>query len=225
MEMTKQEKAKNLRWKKAILAEFNLESIRDELSTINYECDDIRWIANGDEGALIAALDGDEEEAFEFRMAFSELSAECEMLYDLLYSNDIDEYFDDMLAGISDGSGMQLVGYDSFEEDYYGLVGYDEKLGIREAKKRIERLTKQQIISAANQTFRALMCFLNIRYKYDYLKASFDVLKGDNTAFLSIIKQIETEYRNVTEYDKFDYETQKKFDSLLAALPDRVWVE
>lgn len=225
MEMTKQEKAKNLRWKKAILAEFNLESIRDELSTINYECDDIRWIANGDEGALIAALDGDEEEAYEFRMAFSELSAECELLYDLLYSSDIDEYFDDMLAGISDGSGMQLVGYDSFEEDYYELTSYEGGAGIREAQKRLERLTKKELISAANHVFRALICFLNIRYKYDYLKASFDVLKGDNTAFLSIIKQIETEYRNVTEYGKFDYETQKKFNSLLAALPDRAWVE
>ncbi|MCI5751566.1 MAG: hypothetical protein MR038_03680 [Oscillospiraceae bacterium] len=105
MKMTKQEKAKQLRYKKAILAEFNLESICTELEEISYNCEEIRWVIDGEEGTLIAALDGDDEEAFEFRMGFSELDSECEELYDLLHEEYVTEYFDNFLTGISDGSG------------------------------------------------------------------------------------------------------------------------
>ena len=113
--MTRQEKARQLRYKKAVLDEFNLESIQTELGEITEECDNIRWVEDGDEAKLIAALDGDEEEAFEFRMMFSELSSECERLNDLLYENYISEHFDDFFAGISDGSGLRMVGYDDYD--------------------------------------------------------------------------------------------------------------
>lgn len=219
--ITKQEKAKNLRWKKAILAEFNLDSIQEELYNISCECDEVRWIVNGEEAALIDALDGDEEEAFELRIAFSDLSGECDQLNDLLRNEYICEFFDDFLSGISEGSGMRMVGYDSYEEDYYELTSYEGRNGCQEAKKRLERLTKAELLSAANQVFRVIVCFLNIRYKYDYLKASFDVLKGENTAFLDIIRQIEKEYQDACD----DWNAVRKFDSLVSALPDRVWVE
>ena len=38
--MTAQEKAKQLRYKKAVLAEFNLEAIQTELYDISEECDE-----------------------------------------------------------------------------------------------------------------------------------------------------------------------------------------
>lgn len=220
-ERLKQQKAKNLRWKKAILAEFNLESIQEELYDISCDCDEVRWIVNGEEAALIDALDGDEEEAFEFRMTFSDLSGECEQLNDLLRNEYVCEFFDEFLAGISDGSGMRMVGYDTYEEDYYGLTSFEGRNGCQEAKKRLERLTKAELLSAANQVFRVIVCFLNVRYKYDYLKASFDVLKGENTAFLDIIRQIEKEYDDACD----DWKAAQKFDTVVSALPDRVWVD
>lgn len=226
--MTAQEKAKQLRYKKAVLAEFNLEAIQTELYDISEECDEIRWIANGDEGALIDALDGDEDEAFEFRMAFSELSTECEHLYSILRDEYICDCFDDFIAGVSDGSGMRLIGYDSYEEDYYGLTSYEGRLGCQEAQKRLERLTKKELITAGNQTFRLLICFLNVRYKYDYLKASFDILKGKNTAFLDVIRQIEKAYDDVSKCDDYSVYADKmnnEFDNLVSALPDWVWIE
>lgn len=226
--MTAQEKAKQLRYKKAVLAGFNLEAIQTELYDISEECDEIRWIANGDEGALIDALDGDEDEAFEFRMAFSELSAECEHLYNILRDEYICDCFDDFLAGVSDGSGMRLIGYDSYDEDYYGLTSYEGRLGCQEAQKRLERLTKKELITAGNQTFRLLICFLNVRYKYDYLKASFDILKGKNTAFLDVIRQIEKAYDDVSKCDDwyvYADKMNKEFDNLVSSLPDWVWIE
>ena len=219
--IAKQEKARNLRYKKAILEEFNRESILDELYNITENCGEIRYIVNGEEATLIDALDGDEEEAYELRMAFSELDSECERLFDLLNEEYICDCFDDFLAGISDGSGMKLIGYDVYEEDYFGLTSYEGKLGCKEAQKRLERMTKSQLISAGCQAFRVLTCFLNVRFKYDYLKAAFDILKGTNTAFLDVIREIEKEYENACD----DWHASNQFDALIAGLPDRVWVE
>lgn len=224
-EEIKKEKARNLRYKKAILSDLNLESIREELYEISEKCDEVRWIANGDEATLIAALDGDDEEAFEFRMAFTDLSIECERLADLLNEEYICECFDDYLTGISNGSTMRLIGYDDYEEDYFKLTAYEETLSCRESQKRIERLTKKELISAANQVFRVLICFFNVRYKFDYLEAAFDVLKGENTAFLDVIRQVEKEYEELINSDWNQMEKGKHFDELVSALPDRVWVE
>lgn len=224
-ELTRQIKARQLRYKKTVLEEFNLESIQFELSEICETCEDIRYIAEGDEVALISALDGDEEEAYEFRMGFSELSAECERLSDLLSEDYICENFNDFLVGVSDGSGLNYMGYDTYEEDYYRLVScYDQEQGIKEAKTRLKRLTKDELLDAANRSFLTLLCFLNVRYKYDYLKAAFDILKGDNSAFLDSIRQIEKSYDELSS-DWEQYEKEREFDKLVSSLPPRVWVE
>lgn len=224
--LSKAEKAKQLRYKKAVLDEFNLESIQTELCEIAEACDDIRYVCEGDEGTLISALDGDEEEAFELRMMFSELSAECERLQGCLSEAFIDGTFNDFLAGVSDGSGLRMVGYDSVEEDYYGLTSFEGQKGCAEAQKRLERLTKERLIQAGNQAFRIMICFLNVRYKYDYLRAAFDVIKGKNTALLDMVRDIEK------LYDKFsgdDYpanvEAEKELDKVIEAIPERMWVE
>lgn len=221
--VSKAEKAIQLRYKKAVLEELNLDSIRNELYDISSECDEVRYIAEGDEAALINVLDGDEEEAFEFRMAFSELSVECERLYALLTEEYIADCFDDFLTGISDGSGMKLIGWDSYEEDYYNLTAFEGHLGSEEAKKRLERLTKKELIKAGNQVFRVVISFLNVRYKYDYLSAAMDVLRNENTAFLEVIRKIEAEYSRVSE-DCFSVEW-KDFEKLISGLPERVWIE
>ena len=219
----KAEKARQLRYKKAVLEELNLDSIRNELYDISSECDDVRYIAEGDESTLIDALDGDEEEAYEFRMAFSDLSAECERLYALLNEEYIADCFDDFLAGVSDGSGMKLIGWDSYEEDYYNLTAFEGQLGSDEAKKRLERLAKKELIKAGNQIFRIVIAFLNVRYKYDYLSAAMAVLKNENTAFLDIIRQIEAENNRASE--DISYDRWKPFDNTVASLPERVWIE
>lgn len=219
----KAEKAKQLRYKKAVLEELNLDSIRTELWNIADECDEVRWIAEGDEAALIDALDGDDEEAYEFRMAFSDLSAECETLHAYLSEEYIAECFDDFIAGVSDGSGMKLLGWDSYEEDYYRLTSFEGSLGCEEARKRLDRLTKKELIRAGNQAFRVIISFLNIRYKYDYLSAAMGVLKSENTAFLEVIRQIEAEYAKATE--DFSYDRWENFDRISSALPERTWIE
>lgn len=71
-----------LRYKRSALASMGAQEIMLELESIVEACDGIRYYieqADGDE-TLLNALDGDEDEAWEFRMAFADLSAQADQL-------------------------------------------------------------------------------------------------------------------------------------------------
>lgn len=224
--MTKQETARNLRFKKAIVAEFNLEGIITELGDIQSACDDVRYYFEGDDETLLNALDGDEEEEYEFRMMFSDLSFECERLYTILRDEYVTEYFDDFLCSVSKGSNLDLLGYDSYETDYYKLTGFDIQLGQEESQKRMLKLTKKELIDTGCQCFGIVTAFLDIRSKYDNLKAAFDILRDEHTSFLQTIKNIENAYERANDADWREWDNEvKEFEKLVNALPDRVWLE
>jgi hypothetical protein len=88
------------------------------------------------------------------------------------------------------------------------------------------RLTKAELISIAGQCFGVAMSYFNIRYKYDYLKSAFDILRDENTSFLKIIKDIDVAYEKANSEDFRDYEKYtREFDALIDTLPDSVWLE
>lgn len=222
----KRKKAENLRYKKAIVDGLNLSDITDELYAISEECSNIRYFCSDDE-MLMAALDGDEEEAYEFQMMFCDLSAECENLLDLL-TNDvyITEHFDDFFVGIN--KNYKVLGYDYFMEDYFSMTSYCERLAESESNKRLMRLTKQELLSTAAQCFGIVCAFFNVRQKYDYLKASFDILENQNASVLQLIKEIEFAYERAekAEFSAFyDAESVKQYEMLIKSLPDKVWLE
>lgn len=223
-ESTKQEVARNLRYKKAIVEQFNLEAILSELEQIMCDCDDVRYFFDSTDETLLNALDGDEDEEFEFRMMFSELSSESEQLIDILRDDYVTEYFDEFLCTVSKGSGMRLIGFDDYETDYFRLASYEAVWGQEESAKRLMRLTKQEIIRTGCQCFGIITSFVNIRAKYDNLKGAFDILRDANTSFLKTIKDIEAAYERADESD-WSIEESRKFDQLVNALPDRYWIE
>ena len=57
MNNTAKDKARNLRYKKAALARFNIDTIQEELSEISENCDNVRYFIEDDEETLLAALD------------------------------------------------------------------------------------------------------------------------------------------------------------------------
>ena len=67
VEATKREKARQLRYKKPIVRNLNLDSIKEELLDIQGKCEDVRWYFEDEDDTLINALDGDEDEAYEFK--------------------------------------------------------------------------------------------------------------------------------------------------------------
>jgi hypothetical protein len=84
--MLRRDKARNLRYKKPISKFLNFDQIRSTMWDIQEACEEVCWYTDSEDGedSLINALDGNDDEVYEFRMAFADLCAECnQMLADL----------------------------------------------------------------------------------------------------------------------------------------------
>ena len=224
---TKQHKARQMRYKKAIVKDLNYAAICEGLYEIMGECEEVRWYFDGDDDTLINALSGNEDEAFEFRMMFADLCAECEQMQDDLRETWIPECFDDLFvaAGAAEyADGM--LGYDAYEQDYYGLGRYESDWAEGESRKRLLRLTKDQLVDAVHACLNILYAYLGIRYRYDCLKASMDILRDQNTGYLQMVKQIEELYEKCEQDDFRDWgKPWRQMESLIAALPDEAWLQ
>lgn len=217
--------AQNLRYKKSIAKGFNWQDIYDELQEWVDDCEEIRWTEDCDIDALIEAMDGDEEEAFEFRMLYSELSSEAERLLQAVTTERTHEYFDVFFAAVAYGS-VRIIGYDSYEDDYFNMTSYEQSLAKDESEKKLLRLTKSELIATARQCFGFAAAVLNFRYKADYLQAAMDVLKSKNHAYIESVKSLGSLYE-AADKDKWDKyaDSVRQFNEAVDAMPDRVWFE
>ena len=67
------------------------------------------------------------------------------------------------------------------------------------------------------QCFGILIAFLDLRQQYDYLKATFDILRDENTSLLQQIKAIDAAYDAMDRADWVKRPAlEKEFDQLLA---------
>lgn len=223
--MTKAERSRNLRYKHPALTSLGYYFISDELYEIDSACEDIRWFMESDGETLLNALDGDEEDEWEFRMAFTDLDGKAENLRNMLDDIDIREYFDDCTVGLI-GNRYKTVGYDDFEEDYFSLTSFEQELAYSEAGKKFMRRTKQEMISIIGQCWGIVISYLDIRQKYDYLKATFDILKDENTSILKNIADINEAYEAASKEGFYEYSKEfRRFETLVNDLPGRIWLE
>lgn len=225
-EETRRIKARELRYRKPIVKNINLYSIKDDLYDITGECEEVRWYWESDDETLINALDGDDDEAYEFKMMFGDLCAECEQMRDDMEEEYVPECFDSFFVAIGAGEiGGGYLGYDSYEQDYFGLSctdGFTES----ESAKRLKQLTKDQLIEAAHICFKVYHAYLGIRYRYDCLKASMDILRDQNTGYLQMVKQIETVYAKANEDNFYSwYQSTKDLERLINCMPQEAWLQ
>ncbi len=228
-EETKRFKARQLRYKKPIVKDLNLYSIKEELWDIREECGTVKWYFDTDEDTLINALDGDEDEAYEFKMMFGDLCAECEQMYMDLEEEWVPECFDKFFVAVGAGEDFGgLLGYDSYEHDYFGISGPDI-WAENESKKALKRMTKDELIMAARHCFRVYQSFIALRYRYDCLKAAMDILRDQNTGYLQMVKQIEKVYEKAEKASSgFRYQSVKEvkeLDRILENMPQEAWVQ
>ena len=224
-EEMKREKARNLRYRKAIAKDLNLLEIRTDLEDIISECYDVQYFVDDDNETLVNALDGDEDDAYEFRMMFSDLVAECEQMREDLENEYVPECFDCFFTAVS--TDDPILGYDSYEGDYFGLGSrYEEEMARQEARKKMVHLTKEQLMEGAQMCFRIYQAYIGIRHRYDCIKAALDILRNENTGYLQMIRRIDDEYENA-EKEGFDFRGRAVllFDNLTAALPQTAWVQ
>lgn len=225
----RREKARNLRYKRPALASLGADFIINELDEIREACSDVHYYLDSDEDSLLAAMDGDVEEEFEFKLAFAELEGKVDSLDQALgdigwYERDGVE-FDDCLVALI-GNRYEVIGFDDVQEDYFGLCRYEEDLAYTEAGQRLMRLTKKEMLSRIGQTVGVAMAVLDIRQQYDYLRATMDILRGENQSILRLVKEIEAAYEEAAA-ENFDiwYGATRHLDQLLAQVPDRAWLE
>lgn len=225
-EETRRIKARELRYRKPIVKNINLYSIKDDLYDITGECEEVRWYWESDDETLINALDGDDDEAYEFKMMFGDLCAECEQMRDDMEEEYVPECFDSFFVAIGAGEiGGGYLGYDSYEQDYFGLScadGFTES----ESAKRLKQLTKDQLIESAHICFKVYHAYLGIRHRYDCLKASMDILRDQNTGYLQMVKQIEEVYAKANEDNFYSwYQSTKDLERLINCMPQEAWLQ
>ena len=223
-EDTKRKKAHDLRFRKAIVKDVNLDKIKEDLWDIQEECYNVQYFFEDDE-TLLNALDGDEDETHEFKMMFSDLCAECEQMVMDLEQEYVPDSFDDFFTAIS--KGENLLGWDSYENDYMGISGsYEEELARRESRKRLSRYTKEQILESAQQCFHIFRSYIGLRHRYDCLKSAMDVLRDENTKYLQTVKQINEIYDKANCDGMLSFtETFRKLDALAEQMPSLVWLQ
>lgn len=220
--VTPAERSKALRYKRPALASMGYQALTSELYEIQEACSDVAYYFPQGDDTLLDALDGDEEDAFEFQMAFSELSAKVDRLVDVMYEIGDQQQYDDCTVALI-GNRYTLVGFDGYEEDYFQLAGYESQLAESEAGKRMMRHTKAEMLSIIGQSVGTLIAFLDIRQQYDYLKATIDILRGENQSMLQAIKRIEELYDRA-QMDDWERDS-REFDALVAVLPEKMWIE
>lgn len=228
-EETKRFKAKQLRYKKPIVRELNLEVIQQELWDIQEECENVRWYTDSEDGgdSLINALDGDEDEAYEFKMAFADLCAECERMFEDLQEEWVPDCFDRFFVAVGAGENYGgLLGHDSYEQDYFGL-SCEEAWAEDESKKVLKRMTKDELIAASRQCFRIYQAYLGLRNRYDNLKSAIDILRDQNTGHLQAVKEIENLYEAASKSEwsrnKWSKES-REWKRYTDALPQEAWL-
>ena len=225
-EETKREKAKNLRYRKPIVKDLNLSSIQEEMWDISAECDNFRYYFDTDDDTLLNALDGNEEEEYEFKMMFADLCAECEQMQGDLQNEYVPLYFDEFFVSIGAGeSGGGLLGWDSYEQDYFG-IGISDSFAERESRKRMMRLKKEQLIEGAQACFKVVYAYLGIRHRYDCLKAAMDILRDENTGYLQLVNKINVTYERANEEGFYSWkQATRELEQLASAMPDLSWLQ
>lgn len=228
-EETRRQKAKNIRYKKPIVKNLNLDFITQDLWDIQEECENIRWYTDSEDGtdSLVNALAGEEDEAYEFKMAFADLCAECDQMRSDLEEEWVPECFDIFFvaAGAGDSYGG-LLGYDSYEQDYFG-ISCSASWAEDEAKKNLKSMTKDEMIAATRQCCKVYQSYVGLRNRYDSLKAAIDILRDQNTGYIQTVREIERLYEAVSKdrwtRDEYSKESQdwKRYTD---ALPQEAWI-
>lgn len=227
-EEMRRHKARQFRYKKPICRNLNLQQIRDELCEMQETCADVRWFES-DEENLLAAMDGDEDEAFEFKMAFADLCVELERFQEDLEDEWVPECFDDFFPAIGGGGFDELMGFDTFEGDYFGLTPYEYDWAKDESQKRICRMTKKELLEAAGACLKVAMAYMAVRYRYDCLESSLRILQDRNMQVLKLFKAIEEQYekaeKETNHFERSYCNELYELDKLLREVPQEYWIQ
>lgn len=203
-------------WKKSMLAKMDLASVRAALYEIA-ENGDAYGYEYGDEAGYYA----------EYKDQFDELAAQAGMLQDAIDAaiseKYIDEYelaeqWNDITVAML-GELYTVLGFDCVEMDYYGILAPEEEWAQEEARKRLERLTKAQLLDRFAFVWKVLILFYDLKASHDCLVAIVEELDEKGALLERKNDAIDRIYEDITGKSGED------FDAMLRTIPQRMWVE
>ena len=221
-------------YKRAMVEELNLFEIQNYLMDMMESCSNIHYAFDDDE-TLINAFDGNEDEAHEFIMTFTDLDVEIERLYESFeemygYRDDPEKEFNDVTVALI-GEWFRILGFDSYREDFFGFEShYLEGISVEESQKRIMRKTKKDMLDKIGKTMAFLIKYIDVKSRYEYMKAAVEIFQNENIAVYSTIKNINDKYKELFDkngkLDRWEKEKQiREFDKIVEELPEKYWVE
>ena len=224
---TKAYKAKQLRFKKPIARNLNLDKIREDLWDMQEKCADVHYF-DDDLESLVNALNGDEDEAQEFKLSFADLDADLDRFQSELEETYVTDYFDLLFPAVGADFGGGYLGFDTYEGDYFGLEPFEYAYAESEAAKKLMSLTKKELLEIVGVCLKVAYQFMAIRYRFDCLDAAIETLRGANMDKIKAVKSVEELYEKAEaasyhfqfKYTKEIYELDKQ----LKEIPQEYWV-
>lgn len=203
-------------WRKSMLQKMSLSDITDMLEEIAGNGDPYGY-EYGDESGYYA----------EYKDQFDELSAQAGILQEEIMnavSNKYeDEYeFADQWNDITVamlGDLFTVMGYDSVEMDYYGILNSEEEWAQEEARKRLERLTKAHLLDRFAFVWKTMLFFFDIKTAHDCLTAIVEELDEKGAILEKKNEAMDRLYEDITGKAGDD------FGTIINNLPQRMWVE
>lgn len=221
-------RAIQLRYKKAMVNNLTFWQIRDSLEEMNEACDDVIYWMDSDEQTLVDALEGDGEDADRFKVDFAQLATDIDRMYDDMLQIDEPERFDDIMvaSGVGDNPGYEILGYDIVEEDYFGINPFLHEYAKEESIKRLERLTKKELLNTMRQVMCIVFAYQGVQSRYQDLKSAIEILRGKNKEYLDGVKKINELYDSIDWSDKWVHYSKgyEILDSLFEKLPQEAWL-
>lgn len=158
----------------------------------------------------------------DYKDEFDELSAGAWALYEQLMGDEIGglrDVWNDMTVGLL-GNLYTVWGYDAAELDYFKLGDdYEEELAQNEAVKRLERMTKAELIKSFRKVLMLIVMFFDIKAAHDCLTSIVGELDEKGALLERKNEQINHLYQDLTG------ENGRRFDEIVRNLPQRMWVE
>lgn len=155
----------------------------------------------------------------DYKEQFDELAAGAYTLLEALDEYNIEENWDDMTVSLL-GYRETVLGYDAAEADYYHMADpYCEDLAVREASKRIARLTKDELIRTFRSVMTVLVLYFDIKAAHDCLTSIVQELDERSAIFARKNAEINRLYEDLTG------KNADQFDAIINTLPQRMWVE
>lgn len=188
VEETKRRKAKQMRYKKPIAKDLNLSAIQEELWDIQGECENVCWFCDTDEETLINALDGDEDEAYEFKMMFADLCAECEQMSEDLNEEWVPECFDISLWSETElvGGGIMnqnpinrliKINMDMMDIATEDGLNFDNRLGLG-------------FLAFTSHIQSGIKAIVELKHNYASLKAQYEIEKEKNEELREMLDSV-----------------------------------